>query len=116
MSLLPGAPRVSCSATGYLHRFGAKCVSIGEIDGAIYNADGIDPKALEEYKLQNGTIVGFPGAKPYEGSILEAECHILIPAAGEKQLTRNNARRIKAKIIAEGANGPTSHTPDADKI
>ena len=51
MSLLPGAPRVSCSATEYLHRFGAKCVGIGEIDGAIYNADGIDPKALEEYKL-----------------------------------------------------------------
>ncbi|KAI9546881.1 glutamate dehydrogenase [Dissostichus eleginoides] len=96
----------SMSATGYLHRFGAKCVSIGEIDGAIYNADGIDPRALEEYKLQNGTIVGFPGAKPYEGSILEADCHILIPAAGEKQLNNN--------IIAEGANGPT--TPDADKI
>lgn len=95
--------------------------------------------------LQNhGTIVGFPGAKPYEGNILEADCHILIPAAGEKQLTRHNAPRIKAKvhtgfefsfdsswrrtgqlvqsrvfilsvqIIAEGANGPT--TPDADKI
>lgn len=47
---------------------------------------------------QNGTIVGFPGAKPYEGSILEADCDILIPAAGEKQLTRNNARRIKAKV------------------
>ncbi|XP_055006195.1 glutamate dehydrogenase, mitochondrial-like isoform X2 [Boleophthalmus pectinirostris] len=64
--------------------------------------------------MQNGTIVGFPGAKPYEGSILEADCHILIPAAGEKQLTRNNAPRIKAKIIAEGANGPT--TPEADKV
>lgn len=46
----------------------------------------------------NGTIVGFPGAKPYEGNILEADCHILIPAAGEKQLTRNNASRIKAKV------------------
>lgn len=47
---------------------------------------------------QNGTIVGFPGAKPYEGNILEADCHILIPAAGEKQLTRNNANKIKAKV------------------
>ncbi|KAL3051670.1 hypothetical protein OYC64_001832 [Pagothenia borchgrevinki] len=98
MSLLPGAPRVSCSATGYLHRFGAKCVSIGEIDGAIYNADGIDPKALEEYKLQNGTIVGFPGAKPYEGSILEAKCHILIPAAGEKQLTTPEGSRPRSLL------------------
>lgn len=47
---------------------------------------------------QHGTIVGFPGAKPYEGNILEADCHILIPAAGEKQLTRHNAPRIKAKV------------------
>lgn len=47
---------------------------------------------------QHGTIVGFPGAKPYDGNILEADCHILIPAAGEKQLTRNNAPKIKAKV------------------
>lgn len=47
---------------------------------------------------QHGTIVGFPGAKPYEGNILEADCHILIPAAGEKQLTRQNAPKIKAKV------------------
>ncbi|KAI4807563.1 hypothetical protein KUCAC02_027366 [Chaenocephalus aceratus] len=96
--VIQGFGNVGLHSMRYLHRFGAKCVGI----------------ALEEYKLQNGTIVGFPGAKPYEGSILEADCDILIPAAGEKQLTRNNARRIKAKIIAEGANGPT--TPDADKI
>ncbi|XP_029312569.1 glutamate dehydrogenase, mitochondrial-like [Cottoperca gobio] len=109
-----GFGNVGLHSIRYLHRFGAKCVGIGEIDGAIYNSEGIDPKQLEEYKLQHGTIVGFPGAKPYEGNILEADCHILIPAAGEKQLTRVNAPKIKAKIIAEGANGPT--TPDADKI
>ena len=47
---------------------------------------------------QHGTILGFPGAKPYEGSILEADCHILIPAAGEKQLRRDNAPNVKAKV------------------
>uniref|UniRef100_A0A669BWB4 Glutamate dehydrogenase n=2 Tax=Oreochromis TaxID=8139 RepID=A0A669BWB4_ORENI len=112
--VIQGFGNVGLHSMRYLHRFGAKCVGIGEIDGAIYNPDGIDPKQLEDYKLQHGTIVGFPGAKPYEGNILEADCHILIPAAGEKQLTRNNAPKIKAKIIAEGANGPT--TPGADKI
>jgi len=112
--VIQGFGNVGLHSMRYLHRFGAKCVGIGEIDGSIYNPEGIDPKQLEDYKLQHGTIVGFPGAKPYEGNILEADCHILIPAAGEKQLTRHNAPRIKAKIIAEGANGPT--TPDADKV
>merc|ERR1712179_344251 len=99
----------------YLHRHGAKCVGIAEWDGDIYNENGIDPVELEDYKLLNGTIVGFPGAKPYEGdSLLEEECDILVPCAKEKQIHRENADRIKAKIIAEGANGPT--TPAACAI
>nr|AAH44202.1 Glutamate dehydrogenase 1b [Danio rerio]AAI65763.1 Zgc:192851 protein [Danio rerio] len=112
--IIQGFGNVGLHPMRYLHRYGAKCVGIAEIDGSIWNPNGMDPKELEDYKLQHGTIVGFPNSQPYEGNILEAQCDILIPAAGEKQLTRKNAHNIKAKIIAEGANGPT--TPDADKI
>ncbi|XP_077802549.1 glutamate dehydrogenase 1, mitochondrial [Macaca mulatta] len=83
----------------YLHRFGAKCIAVGESDGSIWNPDGIDPKELEDFKLQHGSILGFPKAKPYEGNILEADCDILIPAASEKQLTKSNAPRVKAKAL-----------------
>ncbi len=73
-----------------------------EWDGAIINRDGIDPKALDEYKFEHGTIVGFPGAKPYENSdkqeLLCEPCDILVPAASEQQITVKNAKRIKAKV------------------
>jgi glutamate dehydrogenase/leucine dehydrogenase len=89
----------------YLTRHGAKCVGVLEWDGAIVNQDGIDPKALEDYKLEHGTIVGFPGAKPYEKNpkeeLLCEACDILVPAASERQITSENAHRIQARIIAE---------------
>ncbi|XP_004711561.1 glutamate dehydrogenase 1, mitochondrial-like [Echinops telfairi] len=98
----------------YLHNSGAKCVGVSDSRGGIWNSEGIDPKELADFRVQHGSIMGFPKAKPIEGSILEADCDILIPAASEKQLTKFNAHKVKAKIIAEAANGPI--TPEADKI
>ncbi|XP_008119326.1 glutamate dehydrogenase 2, mitochondrial isoform X4 [Anolis carolinensis] len=109
-----GFGNVGVHSMRYLHRYGARCICVGELDGAIFNAEGIDPKELQNYKQEHGTIVGFPKAKKLEGSVLEVPCDILIPAALEKQLTKANAHRIQAKIIAEGANGPT--TPEAHDI
>ncbi|EMP26540.1 Glutamate dehydrogenase 1 [Chelonia mydas] len=105
--VVQGFGNVGLHSMRYLHRFGAKCVGIGEIDGNIWNPDGIDPKELEDYKLQHGTIVGFPKAQPYDGNILESDCDILIPAASEKQLTKSNAHKVKAKDLYLNAGGVT---------
>jgi len=94
----------------------AKVVCISEYEGAIYNENGLDIDALKAHRDATGSIMDFPGAKNLESreAGLEVECDILIPAALEAQLTGKNANNIKAKIIAEGANGPV--TAEADEI
>ena len=90
----------------------AKIIGIVEYEGSIHNPKGIDIQALMNHRKETGTIMNFPGATPLSNRMegLELECDILIPAALENQITMENALRIKAKIIAEAANGPV----DAD--
>ena len=93
---------------------GAKIVEVSDVTGAIHNPAGLDIPALLKYAAEKKSILGFPGSQTLTTSIIEYDCDILVPAALENQITAENAGSVKAKIIGEGANGPT--TPDADLI
>jgi glutamate dehydrogenase (NAD(P)+) len=94
----------------------AKIIGIAEREGSIYSANGINVEKLMAFRKETGSIIGFPGTEHIgdASAALELECDILVPAALENQITLKNADRIKAKIIAEAANGPI--TADADPI
>jgi len=94
---------------------GAVIVAVSDSKGGIYKAEGMNPHAIEEHKKKTGSVVGFPGAKALTNEeVLEAKVDILVPAALENQITKKNADKIGAKIVAEAANGPT--LPEADTI
>jgi glutamate dehydrogenase (NAD(P)+) len=94
---------------------GAKIIAVSDSTGGILNAAGLDPANVSAWKAEHGTVVGFPGADTVSNhELLESDCDILVPAALENQITRANAPKIRAKVIAEAANGPT--TPEADEI
>src|ERR1700731_1724507 len=113
--IVQGFGNVGSNAALLMHEARYKVIGIAEVDGGIYNKNGIDLVALTEYRHRNRTIHGFPGAEPAEpAEFLVSDCEILIPAATENQITSRNADRVKCKILAEGANGPT--TASADEI
>ena len=94
---------------------GARIVAVSDSTGGIHNRSGLDPAKVSAWKREHGTVVGFPGADDVSNQeLLEVECDILVPAALENQITRANAPKIRATVIAEAANGPT--TPEADAI
>ncbi|MBZ5600457.1 MAG: Glu/Leu/Phe/Val dehydrogenase [Acidobacteriia bacterium] len=113
--IVQGFGNVGSNAAKLMAEAGYKIIGILEVDGGIYNKNGIDLDALWEHRQRNGTIHGFPEAEKADpAELLVTECDILIPAATENQITSRNADRVKCKILAEGANGPT--TAAADEI
>ncbi len=114
--VVQGLGNVGYHAALFCHEAGARIVGIVEDDGAIANPDGLDPAAVSTHRRNRGSILDFPGATNIKPSAagLEIDCDVLIPAAVENVLTEANAARIRARIVLEGANGPT--TPDAETI
>jgi glutamate dehydrogenase (NAD(P)+) len=94
---------------------GSTIIAVSDSSGGIFSATGLNPAKVGAWKQEHGTVVGFPGADPVSNQeLLELDCEILVPAALENQITDRNAPRVKARIVAEAANGPT--TPEADQI
>jgi glutamate dehydrogenase (NAD(P)+) len=114
--IVQGLGNVGYHAAKFFREGGAKLICLAEHDGAIYNENGLNEEDVFQYKKKNGSIKGYPGGKHIETSeeALELECDILIPAALENVINGENAPRVKAKIIGEGANGPL--TPEADEV
>ena len=113
--IIQGFGNVGSQAARLLHKAGYKIIGIADIAGGIVNTRGLDIPALLEFMGEHKTVVGFPGAETIGcNEILEHDCDILLPAATESVINSKNAGRIKARILVEGANSPT--TPPADDI
>jgi glutamate dehydrogenase (NAD(P)+) len=111
--IIQGFGNVGSNAARLMMEHGYRIVGIAEKEGGLYNPNGIDIHQLSEYKYRNGSTLGFRGAEamPTE-ELLVSECDVLIPAATENVITSRNADRIKARVVVEGANGPTTAVAD----
>ena len=112
---IQGFGNVGSVTARLLWREGAAVIAVSDARGGVFNAKGLDIRALATHAAEAGTVAGFPSADPISNEeLLEAPCDVLVPAALGGQVTERNADRVHAKILAEGANGPT--TPEADEI
>jgi glutamate dehydrogenase (NAD(P)+) len=113
--VVQGLGNVGYAAARILQEGGGVLVGLAEYEGAIANPDGLDVEAVVRHRQATGKITGFPGATdlPSSGAALELDCDILVPAALENVLTGENAGRVRARCVAEAANGPTTAEADA---
>ncbi len=110
-----GYGNVGYNAASIMHSLGCNVVAVSDSSGAIYCSEGIIPSAVYAHKKKTGSVVNHKNCINITNEeLLQTKCDILIPAALQNQITKDNADEIKAKIVAEGANGPT--TPEADKV
>ncbi|MGE4096318.1 MAG: Glu/Leu/Phe/Val dehydrogenase, partial [Candidatus Binatia bacterium] len=113
--IVQGFGKVGAPAALLAQAHGARVIAVSDVSGGLVNRNGIDVPTLRAYVAEQKTVVGYPQAEPISNAeLLELECDVLMPCAMENQITAANAGRVRAKIIAEGANGPL--TPEADDI
>lgn len=113
--VIQGFGNVGGNSAKLFHEAGCKIIAVSDVNGGLVNRNGIDVPKLFQYVDKQRTVEGFDGADAISNDdLLELECDVLIPAALENQITLQNVNKIKAKMVAEAANGPT--TPDADTI
>jgi glutamate dehydrogenase (NAD(P)+) len=113
--IVQGCGNVGSQAARLMHEAGYKIIGMGDISGGVLNTSGINVPRLLEHVGKNKTLKGFDGGDSIgTQEILEQECDLLLPAATESVITSKNAHKVKAKLLVEGANSPT--TPPADDI
>ncbi|MDQ3881013.1 MAG: Glu/Leu/Phe/Val dehydrogenase [Chloroflexota bacterium] len=113
--VIQGFGNAGSIAAQLLRRLGARIVAVSDSTGGVHADGGLDPDRLNAWKTEHGTVQGIPNAESVSNrELLELDCDILIPAALENQITKANAPQIRARVVAEAANGPT--TPEADAI
>jgi glutamate dehydrogenase (NAD(P)+) len=113
--VVQGFGNVGSVTAALMNELGARVIAVSDVQGGVYHDRGLDIPELLKHQREKKTLVGFPEAESItNAALLTLPCDILVPAALERQITADNAREIQCRILAEGANGPT--TPEADEI